>query len=133
MRRAHLVVGLASFVAFLLTGQYMDRWLGHLETMADLPRMLYRSGHIYLLFAGLLNVVLGLYLEESADAGRRALSRIGSLLILAAPALLLIGFDREPARTDYHRPYARMAIYASAAGVLGHLVAQASQKSKGKS
>ncbi len=130
MRRAHLVVGLASFVAFLLTGQYMDRWLGHLEAMADLPRMLYRSGHIYLLFTALLNVALGLYMTDAGTGGPRVLARAGSLLILAAPVLLLIGFDREPARTDYERPYARMAIYGSAAGVLGHLVA--SRKSEVK-
>jgi len=37
--------------------------------------------------------------------------------------LLLIGFDREPARTDYERPCAGLAIYGSAAGVLGHLLA----------
>ena len=131
MRRAHLVVGLASFVAFLLTGQYMDRWLGHLEAMADLPRMLYRSGHIYLLFTALLNVVLGLYMADAGNGSARVLARAGSLLILAAPVLLLIGFDREPSRTDYERPYARLAIYGSAAGVLGHLLAQ--RKSEVKS
>jgi hypothetical protein len=38
MRRMHLVVGIAAAVAFLLTGQYMDRRLAHLEGMADLPR-----------------------------------------------------------------------------------------------
>ena len=30
MKRVHLVVGVAGVVAFLLTGQYMDRALGHM-------------------------------------------------------------------------------------------------------
>lgn len=89
MRRLHFGVGALGVVAFLLTGQYMDRWLGHLAGMADLPRMLYRSAHIYLLFAALLNLLLGLYAEDHPRGWRRGLARFGSGLILIAPVMIL--------------------------------------------
>ena len=124
IRRLHWIVGAAGIVAFLLTGQYMDRWLGHLAGMADLPRMLYRSAHIYLLFAALLNLVLGLYADDHARGWRRGVTRFGSVLILIAPALILIGFEREASRTDFERPFVGFAIYGCFAGVLLHAIAR---------
>lgn len=117
MRRIHLIIGVAGVVAFILTGQYMDRWLGHLAGMADLPRMLYRSAHIYLLLGSLLNLVLGLYLVDGLPGWRRWVSRGGSLLVAVAPLLFLIAFAREPLRGDFHRSFAGPAIYATVLGV----------------
>jgi hypothetical protein len=56
MKRVHLICGIAAVFVFLLTGQYMAIYQGHLQGMADLPRMLFRSRHIYILFTGLLNL-----------------------------------------------------------------------------
>jgi hypothetical protein len=124
MRRLHLAIGFGGVVAFLMTGQYMDRWLGHLAGMADLPRMLYRSAHIYLLFAALLNVLLGLHVEDHSHGWRRGAARLGSVLILIAPLMILIGFYREAARTDFERPFVGYAIYGCFAGVLLHAMAR---------
>jgi hypothetical protein len=123
MRRLHLAIGFAGVVAFLMTGQYMDRWLGHLAGMADLPRMLYRSAHIYLLFAALLNVLLGLSAEDP-PGWRRGVTRVGSMLILIAPAMILIGFSLESTRTDFERPFVGFAIYGCFAGVLLQAIAR---------
>lgn len=120
MRRLHLAVGVLGVVTFLMTGQYMDRWLGHLAGMADLPRMLYRSAHIYLLFAALLNLLLGLQTDDRPHGWRCGLARVGSVLILAAPVMILIGFARESSRTDFERPFVGFAIYGCFAGVLLH-------------
>src|SRR5829696_8592786 len=103
MRRLHLWIGLTGMVAFILTGQYMDRWLGHLAGVADLPRMLYRSAHIYLLLGSLLNLVLGLYQVEAGDGWRRWVGRGGSILLAIAPVLFLTAFAREPLRNDFNR------------------------------
>ena len=130
MRRVHLAIGSAGVVAFLMTGQYMDRWLGHLAGMADLPRMLYRSAHIYLLFAALLNVLLGLYPEERLHGWRRGAARLGSVLILVAPLMILIGFSRESTRTDFERPFVGYAIYGCFAGVLLHAIARGSPRGR---
>lgn len=62
MQRFHLIFGFTVVLIFLLTGQCMDKFLHHLVGMSDGPRMLYRSRHIYILMAGLLNVGIGTYL-----------------------------------------------------------------------
>lgn len=123
MKRLHLIVGLGGVIAFLLTGQYMDRALGHLSGMTDLPRMLYRSGHIYLLFGALLNILLGVYITPPPAGRRRLLALTGSTLILISPVLFLIGFAVEPARTDFERPFAGIGIYGCFAGALLHALA----------
>ena len=56
MRKFHLLFGAAVVVAFLLTGQYMDKYLNHLAGAPDGLRMLYRTRHIFILMAGLLNL-----------------------------------------------------------------------------
>ena len=123
-RRLHLAVGAAALVAFVLTGQYMDRVHAHLDGMADAPRMLYRSAHIYLLFASLINLLLGVYLRAAGDAVGRLLQLAGSVALLATPVLFAIAFFTEPALDELVRPWARPAIYLSLAGTLAHVVAR---------
>jgi hypothetical protein len=128
MRRVHVWIGRAGVVAFLLTGQYMDRWLGHLAGVADLPRMLYRSAHIYLLLGSLLNLVLGLYHVEPGEGWRRWVGRTGSILIATAPVLFLMAFAREPLRNDFNRPFAGPGIYACAFGAVMLAIARGGLK-----
>ncbi len=121
MRRLHLVVGLVGVVAFLLTGQYMDRAHDHLHGMDPTPRLLFRSTHIYLLLASLINFALGLYLSPTSG-WRVWLRHAGSLLVLIAPPLLLIGFFVEPWLTELARPFSRPALYGALAGMILHAV-----------
>jgi len=44
--------------------------------------------------------------------------------VAIAPVLLLSGFAREPARTDFERPFARLAIYGCCVGVGLHAVSR---------
>ena len=123
MRRLHLLVGSLALVAFLATGQYMDRVHAHLQGMADAPRMLYRSAHIYLLFASLLNLLLGAYLVLAPRGWVRMLQIAGSVALLVTPLLFLAAFAIEPGLTGLLRPWARPAIELSIAGVLVHVLA----------
>jgi hypothetical protein len=121
--RLHLVIGIAGLVVFLLTGQYMDRWLNHLDGMADGPRALYRSAHIYILFSALLNLQLGVYMVTVQHWAVRALQYLGSILLLATPALFLYGFIVETPPAVIERPMIRESIYCALGGVLMHGVA----------
>jgi hypothetical protein len=123
MRRFHLVAGAALVVTFLLTGQYMDTVHDHLRGMADGPRLLYRTRHIYVLFSALLNLAIGAYGRPSVHAGRRALQWAGSVLIVLAGGLFIAAFIYEPLwqRTRL-TPW---AVYAVVAGVLLHLMGSA--------
>lgn len=125
LRRIHLILGLLTIVAFVLTGQYMDRVHGHLRFMDPAPRLLFRSGHIYLLFSGLLNCMLGMTKALRPYRWRKVLAGAGSLALLPTPALFLVGFFREPWMEGLNRPFARLAIYCSLAGVIFYLLAHA--------
>lgn len=119
LRRLHLVVGFAGLAAFLLSGQYMHHVLGHLKGLADAPRLLYRTSHIYLMWAALLNLLLGIHLRAGPDGGwRRHLHRAGSAAILAAPAWIGASFMLECWNATLARPLCRTGIYLAFGGVL---------------
>ena len=119
MKRFHLIVGLTVIVVFLLTGQYME--YVHNRLLPDGTRMLYRSRHIYLLLAGLLNLAIGIYLT-ARQGWRRKLQIVGSLLIVFAPGLLLAGFFSEPDKGPEQTMLAPLGIFAVALGTLCHLI-----------
>jgi cytochrome c biogenesis protein CcdA len=117
--RFHIALGVVTVIVFVLTGQYMDRVHDHLVGMADAPRMLYRSTHLYILYAGLLNGIAGIGWRPYHDVVARWIQRAGSLALSLLPPLLLLGFFTEPALQDFARPYTRPATYlALASGVL---------------
>ena len=122
MKRFHLIFGLLLVIAFLLTGQYMDRFLQHLQSMPDGPRMLYRSRHIYILLSGLINLGIGAYFRYRLTQLRRILQLLGSLLITAASVLSVFAFFREPGLTGLQTPLTHKGIYLIAAGVVLHVL-----------
>jgi peptidoglycan/LPS O-acetylase OafA/YrhL len=126
MKRFHLIFGLAIVIVFLLTGQYME--YVHNRQLPDGTRMLYRSRHIYLLLAGLLNLGIGTYFTARPRGWRRTLQVIGSLLVALAPLLLLAGFFSEPQKGPEQTMLAPLGIFALAFGTLFHLISGAREK-----
>ena len=99
MKRLHLIMGLAMLVVFVLTGQYMDKFHEHLRNTPDTARLLFRSRHIYILLASLINIVLGVYLTQHPAGWRKGLQTLGSMLLRVAPAMLLYAFLPNPGAT----------------------------------
>jgi len=122
MKKAHLILGAFVVLAFLLTGQYMDKYFNHLAGMPDGPRLLYRTRHIFILMAGLLNLGIGAYFTYQRETWRRILQLIGSLLIVSASFLFLIAFFYEPSFTNLHTPLSHWGTYTISTGVLLHLI-----------
>src|ERR1044071_8278092 len=116
MKKVHLIFGLALVVAFLLTGQYMDKHFHHLVGMPDAPRLLYRTRHIFILLAGLLNLAIGAYFTYRTEAWQRTMQLLGSLLIFAASVLFLIAFFYEPGLVNLRTPLSHWGTYTIAAG-----------------
>lgn len=110
-------------MAFVLTGQYMDHVHSHLRGMADGPRLMFRSAHIYLLFAALLNIALGSYMNPLRERVLKALQVIGSVMVLFLPAMFLVSFFAESQNGTLYRPFARAAIYLSLLGITAHFIA----------
>ena len=122
-KRLHLLFGVLGLAVFLFTGQFMDRRLDHLVGMPDGPRALYRSGHIYILFSALLNLLLGVYVAWSGQRVARMFQYLGSTILLVALVLFVYGFFVETPLATIERPMTREAIVWSLVGVILHAAA----------
>ncbi len=121
MRRIHLWAGALTVGAFIVTGQFMRHHQPPLATLSDAERLMFRSRHIYILAAGLVNLMLGLYATGHAPGWRRTTQNIGSLLLIGSIAPLLLAFALEP-RSGF-QPEMRcsaIGLYALFAGCMAH-------------
>ena len=128
MKLFHQIFGILILVIFLFTGQFMQIYHNHLRDMPDGLRMLFRSRHIYILLAGLINVGIGAYLTKRESLGRLRLQWSGSVFITIATFLLIAAFFYEPKHTPLGSPLSSWGIYAIAAGTLFHLFSGISVK-----
>ena len=129
MRRLHVTFGVLVVIAFLLTGQYMDKFYNHLAGMADGPRLLYRTRHIFILLSGLLHLGIGTYFVYRRERWRWILQLLGSLMITASSILFIVAFFQEPRLVDLHTPLTHKATYLIAVGTLLHLFSAANESS----
>jgi len=127
MIRFHRWFGIVLTVIFLGTGQYM-RFVAHVSALEMGPRLLYRTRHIYILMAALINLTLGAYAITSHARGARLLQRIASVLIIAGSMLLIVSFFYDPAHADLvplDLIYSKWGIRAVAAGTALHAIGAA--------
>jgi hypothetical protein len=124
VKRFHLVSGAVLAMAFLLTGQYMDKVHLHLTDMPDGPRMMYRTRHIFVMFMALLNLGMGTYVKPRQEIGRRVLQWSSSVLIVVAACLFIAGFFYEPGLAHLRTPLSHWGANSVVAGVLLHVLAQ---------
>ncbi len=118
----HLVVGAAAFIAFVVTGKFMRIDFPDKGSIPPELRMLMRSRHIYILFSGLIHLVLGIYLQIGPQTWRRSLQYLGSLLLVISSGLLLWAFIVETYQLQHFSDISRWGIYLSLAGVGAHLI-----------
>lgn len=121
MRKLHLAVGIFVLIAFLLTGQYMDKYYHHMVGVPDGIRLLYRTRHIFILFAGLLNLGLAAYFTYRLQSWRKSLQLTGSALIFVASLLFIVAFFYEPGLSNLRTPFSHWGTYTIVAGVVFHL------------
>jgi len=122
MRRIHWVAGVLTVVWFLVTEQLMRHHTPPLDRLGDAGRLMCRSRHLYILGSGLVNLMLGLYLQEAAG-WRGAARGAGSILLLLSPVLLTIAFLVEPAAGfQSEMRWSHFGLYALFGGGMLHLV-----------
>lgn len=122
MRRFHQIFGWTIFLVFLLTGQYLAIYHNHLAGTPDGVRMLYRSRHIYILLAALLNIGLGIYFSYSAQRWRRGFQIAGSTVIVVTTLVLIPAFFYEPGLGPTRTIFSRFGIIGIAFGLLLHFI-----------
>jgi drug/metabolite transporter (DMT)-like permease len=119
----HRTVGYVTVGIFLVSGMYMGQRFPEAYAQNEAIRHLYRANHVYLLFAGLLNLMAGAYVVEASAAPRRRAQEAGSAFLLLAPALFSWAFLTEPPRGLSHRPVTLLAVILVALGTLCHAIA----------
>ena len=123
LRTAHLVVGAITVGAFLVTGLVMYGHEPALSTLDWGARLLFRSRHIYILAAGLVNLSLGIRYALPEGAACRAAAIAGSLLVLVSCVLLFFAFFAEPMAGRAPGPFSMLGLYALFGGVLLNVAA----------
>lgn len=107
--------------AFLITGQVMRFHSPPLIEMSDAVRLMYRSRHIYILAAGLVHLMLGIYWQP-LDGWRRAQST-GSVLLTAAVPFLIAAFFVEPRQALRDAGmWSHLGLYSLFGGALLHAI-----------
>src|SRR5262249_20119552 len=90
------------------------------------PRMLFRSRHIYILLAALLNIGLGAYFKIQIEGWERTTQIFGSIAIVTATILIIAAFFYEPIHADLQNtPFSQWGLYLIAAGTIAHAIAGA--------
>jgi hypothetical protein len=120
LRKVHFAVGIAGIVAFIATGAYMRAGFPDLYAGNEVLRYLYRSNHVYILLASLVNVALGVHLAPAAPGWRATVSLVGSVLALAAPVVLCFAFFIEAPVAQPERVWTLAGVAALAAGIALH-------------
>jgi hypothetical protein len=118
LRTAHLAIGAVTIGAFLVTGMVMYAHEPPLSAMDWGDRLLFRSRHIYILCAGLVNLSLGLRYALPLRAPWRAAAVAGSVLALASTALLFFAFFAEPMAGREPGRLSMSGVFALFAGVI---------------
>lgn len=118
LRMAHLVVGAIAVVAFLATGQVMGRLDPPVAELEWAQRLLFRSRHMYILAAGLVNLALGVHYLLPEGAVRKVAATAGSLLALTSALLLFFAFFAEPMAGRWPGVLSMLGLYAMFGGVL---------------
>jgi hypothetical protein len=127
LRMSHLVVGALAVAAFLVTGLVMYGHQPPLSSMDWDDRLLFRSRHIYLLAAALVNLALGVHYALPDARLRRAAAGAGSLLALASAPTLFFAFFAEPMASRPAGPLSALGLYALFGGVLLYALASISR------
>ncbi|MCB0278434.1 MAG: hypothetical protein KDD94_02975 [Calditrichaeota bacterium] len=106
MDKFHFYYGCCLFLVFIATGVFMHVEYNHMTGIADGPRMMFRSAHIFILFTAALNILYG-----RIKSSHPLFYRIESTALILSPALFIYSFFIESESSILHRPASKYAIY----------------------
>ena len=122
MKWFHLILGLALFVVFMITGSYMRADFPDKDVIPQELRLLMRSRHIYILFNALIHIALGVYLQIRPRLWQRLTQYGGSIALTAASVFLVLAWRTETYELQHFSDLSREGIYLSLVGVGLHLI-----------
>lgn len=121
LKHTHIAIGIIGIVVFVLTGQYMAIFLRGLIEMPDGPRLMYRTSHLYLMWASLVNLVVGAAFVVAKSRSTRIVQVLSSIALFAGPVLMLSSFFVESHRDTLQRTLSDFGNYLALGGVILHV------------
>lgn len=103
MKFLHILTGTVILIGFAISGQYMAFGLELPNQEFDAQRMMYRASHMYLLFVGAINVVVGCYWHHFNHKVSKSLQNAASFCLILAQPVLVYAFWVEPEAMDIER------------------------------
>ena len=122
LRKIHLWFGWLMVLAFVLTGQYMSLVIQAAMEADATYRFSIRANHVYLLLFGLAHLLMGAYFQPLEQVSRTRLQQAGSVALLLASLIALIGFFVEP-KVGAERPLMLASMIVAVTGTGLHLLA----------
>jgi|ERR1051326_92510 hypothetical protein len=120
LRKFHKFFGIFTLVVFALTGLYMRLNIAHIDITNEKLRMMFRANHIYIMFAGIINIGLGSYLNFNKVNWKKRTQEAGSIFIILATLALIAAFFLDPVSGSLHRSKTRLALISFFLGGLCH-------------
>lgn len=121
LKRLHFVVGLVFFIIFWLSGAYLKFIAWDALNNDDVLRVVFRSGHVYILMTALINLVLSSYLIINTTKNSQFVQGLGSLLLIIAPVLLTFSFIETTTGIEV-RALTFLGAISMTVGVVLHIV-----------
>jgi len=118
MQKIFILSGVTLLLVFILGGQYMRDFVPTLTGQDAFARMAWRANHIYLMFAGLLHLFVGLYWSAPDSGWSGWVKRVASLLVFIAGPLLVYAWLNDPSHGGYERIWTAFGLFAVFGGGL---------------
>ncbi|MEM7359534.1 MAG: hypothetical protein AAF431_10585 [Pseudomonadota bacterium] len=109
LARLHLFVGIVGMLVFVLTGQHMALIHNGLVDMADGPRVLIRTAHLYIMLCSAINIVIGIYARELRIS---LVQVIISSILISAPIFMTLEYFFGTLEVNTLRPFAYIPLIA---------------------
>ena len=125
MARIHRLAGLGFILLFVSTGIWL-RFRGQaVIEQGEAIRFSLRTNHVYILFASLVNIAVGMNPPVPVVNLRRRLQLVGSALLLTAPLVLLTAFIVEGPQARPFRPITEAGVMLMFLAVMFQVPARA--------
>lgn len=107
----HLIVGLVSIIGFVISGKYLSSNEALVNSDEVSLHALYRANHIYILFASIVNLILGFSIAKYNNPRFIYFLYLGSFALVLSTIILGIAFYIEPAQNSLDRPITANSLF----------------------
>lgn len=120
LKRVHFYFGICTILHFVVTGYEMRMNIFSIENTDIATRMMFRANHIYILFCGLIHLLVSCTLKE--EHRLNTLQVIVSLILVASVIGINVSFYVDPVTHSFPRKLTGYSVKSCLFGTVLHLL-----------